>query len=253
MTQALFIITGSSRGLGHAMVSALLARPQVTVIGIARKRSETLAAIAPAAGSTLVQWQLDLAQPGVAAQHLQDWLRLKDVAAFDQAALVNNAALITPPGPVESCGDADLSDALRVGLEAPVLLCAAFLRATQDWTGERRILNISSGLGRRAMAATAPYCAVKGGLDHFSRALAMDEALKPRGARVVSLAPGVIDTDMQVQLRGADPAHFPSHANFVQMKSGGQLASSEQAAASVLGFLARTDFGDDVTADVRGS
>ena len=121
-------------------------------------------------------------------------------------------------------GSLQLSAALRVGPEAPALLSAAFLRATRGWQGSKRVLNISSGLGRRAMAGQASYCAVKAGLDHLSRAIALDEAQQANGARAVSLAPGVIDTDMQVQLRGAGPEGFPDHELFVQMHSGGQLS-----------------------------
>ena len=140
---------------------------------------------------------------------------------------------------------------MRVGLEAPLLLTAAFLRATRQWTADKRVLHISSGLGRRAMAAQGPYCAVKAALDHLARAQALEEALLDHGARVVSLAPGIIDTDMQVQLRGADPTGFPDHEAFVQMKSGGRLDSPAVAAAKVVGYLQRADFGANPVGDVR--
>jgi len=138
-----------------------------------------------------------------------------------------------------------------VGLEAPMQLTAVFLGATEDWGVPRKVLNISSGLGRRAMASQAAYCAAKAGMDHFTRCLALDEAAKPHGARVCSLAPGVIDTDMQVQLRSADAAQFPDVGNFAQLKAGGQLSSPEQAAARVLAWLQRPDFGAQPVADVR--
>jgi NAD(P)-dependent dehydrogenase (short-subunit alcohol dehydrogenase family) len=163
--------------------------------------------------------------------------------------IIHNAALLGRPGPVTASDSAALSAALRVGLEAPVVLTAAFLRATAAWPAPRRVLNISSGLGRWAMAGAAPYCAVKAGLDHFSRALALDEAAA--GVRVVSLAPGVIDTDMQVQLRSADPAVFAEQARFAALAHGGQLDSPQAAAARVLAFLDRADFGEPVVADVR--
>ncbi|MDP3083910.1 MAG: SDR family NAD(P)-dependent oxidoreductase, partial [Rubrivivax sp.] len=110
---------------------------------------------------------------------------------------------------------------------------------------------VSSGLGRRAMAGSASYCAAKAGMDHLARAVALEEAAKPHGARIVSLAPGVIDTDMQVQLRGADPALFPSRETFVGLKTGGQLDSPADAAAKVLAYLARPDFGKTTVSDVR--
>ena len=115
----------------------------------------------------------------------------------------------------------------------------------------RKVLNISSGLGRHAMASQAPYCAAKAGMDHFTRCIALEEADRPNGAKVCSLAPGVIDTDMQVQLRSADAGQFPDKGSFTGLKDKGALASPAQAAARVLAFLARPDFGSNPVADVR--
>ncbi len=70
-------------------------------------------------------------------------------------------------------------------------------------------------------------------------------------ARVVSLAPGIVDTDMQVQLRGADPAAFPDREAFVQMKAAGRLDSPAVAAGKVLAYLRRADCGSQSVADVR--
>ena len=101
------------------------------------------------------------------------------------------------------------------------------------------------------MAGQATYCAVKAGIDHLSRALALDQPELPRGARIAALAPGVIDTDMQQQLRGADGPGFPDHDLFVRLKETGQLASPDSAAERVLAFLARDDFGAQPVADIR--
>jgi len=68
---------------------------------------------------------------------------------------------------------------------------------------------------------------------------------------VCSLAPGVIDTDMQVQLRSAEPSQFPDMGNFVGLKDKGMLSSPADAAARVLAYLARADFGSNPVADVR--
>jgi NAD(P)-dependent dehydrogenase (short-subunit alcohol dehydrogenase family) len=101
------------------------------------------------------------------------------------------------------------------------------------------------------MASQSAYCAAKAGMDHFTRCLALDEALKSRGAKVCSLAPGVIDTDMQVQLRSTDDALFPDRQGFAGLHLGGQLTSPDEAARRVLAYLARADFGQNPVADVR--
>jgi benzil reductase ((S)-benzoin forming) len=246
----LFILTGASRGMGAAIAEQLLA-PGHVLLCIARGRNEALAAQAQAAGVRCEQWALDLTQAVDAAERLDAWLATLDGASFEAATLINNAAALTRLGPIDACSAAELSGAMRVGLEAPLLLAAAFLRGTRAWQADKRVLNISSGLGRRAMAGQASYCAAKAGMDHLSRAMALDEAIRPNGARIVALAPGVIDTDMQVHLRAGDPAGFPEKANFVGLKEKGQLTSASDAAARVLAYLARPDFGANVVADVR--
>lgn len=251
MTPHLFILTGASRGMGLAMAQQLL-QPGHTVLCLSRHTNDALAAQAHAQGATLVQWSQDLSDGAAASARLVAWLATQNALPYTSATLINNAGVIPRIGPLSDADPADLAHALRVGLEAPMQLSAAFLNATAGWSGVRKILNISSGLGRRPMASQAAYCAAKAGMDHFTRCLALDEALKPHGARVCSLAPGVIDTDMQVQLRGADASAFPDQANFANLKAGGQLTSPDEAAARVLAFLNRPDFGEQPVADVRG-
>lgn len=250
MKHHLTIITGASRGLGLAMAAQRLA-PGATVLCISRRVSEELAQHAQAAGANLEQWAMDLADGAAAASALSIWLQTKVHSPWLSATLINNAGVIPALGPLRDAQSADLANALRVGLEAPMLLSAAFLGATRNWKIPRKVLNISSGLGRRAMASSAAYCAAKAGMDHFTRSMALDEAGTRNGALVCSLAPGVIDTDMQVQLRGADESLFPDLATFKGLHSQGQLSSASDTAAKVLAYLARPDFGTQPVADIR--
>jgi NAD(P)-dependent dehydrogenase (short-subunit alcohol dehydrogenase family) len=250
MTSHLTLITGASRGMGRAMAEQLLDAGH-TLVCISRRTDEALAARAAAAGATLEQWSFDLAEPHAAAERVGAWLQAQDAQAFDSVALINNAGTLGTVGPLAQADAADLARSLRIGLEAPLLLTAAFLRATAGWRGVRKVLNVSSGLGRNAMASQAPYCAAKAGMDHFSRAVALEQANEPGGARIVSLAPGVIDTDMQGAMRATEAALFPDRGRFDRLKSDGLLDSPADAAAKVLAFLARVDFGTRPVADVR--
>jgi benzil reductase ((S)-benzoin forming) len=241
-TRHLTILTGASRGMGLAMAMQLLA-PDRHLLCISRRASDELAEQASKMGAPLTQWTQDLADTTGSRQRLQAWLEGLDTKTLKSA-------------PLDDCPPEDLANALRVGLEAPMQLTAAFLHATGAWVdggwrGPRKVLNISSGLGRNAMAAQAPYCAAKAGMDHFTRCSALDEAQREHGARLVSLAPGVIDTDMQSQLRAGDPAAFPDRGRFVDLQRQGQLASPDTAAQRVLGWLERADFGEKPVADVR--
>lgn len=246
----LYILTGASRGMGLAMAKQLLSR-QTQLLCISRQANPALASHAAAQGCSLTQWHADLAEPVAVASELQSWLSALDHTVLSSATLINNAGMIPRLVPLRNADDLETTHALRVGLEAPMLLTAVFLKATLAYTVPRKVLNISSGLGRRPMASQAAYCAAKAGMDHFTRCVALDEASQANGAKVCSLAPGVIDTDMQTQLRAANPDDFPDRVGFETLKRSGQLTSAQDAAARVLDWLNRPDFGQNPVADVR--
>lgn len=250
MTRHLTIITGASRGMGLAMAGQLLDAGH-DLLCMSRGHNEALDLRASGKGLRCEQWPQDLTRTEAAAARLESWLAGNDAGAFASVTLINNAGVLPRIAPLAAVPAADLAGALRVGLEAPMLLTSAFLRATKAWKAQRKVLNISSGLGRRAMASQAAYCAAKAGLDHFTRCVALEEAGTPNGARLCSLAPGVIDTEMQNQLRSADAGQFPDLASFIGLKEKGVLSSPSEAAARVLAVLARADFGSNPVADVR--
>lgn len=166
------IVTGHSRGMGEAMAQQLLTEGHA-VLGIARSASAGLE-LCSSSAAPLEQWQCDLTDAAAVADRLGEWLAALEPNVTESIVLINNAALLSSIAPLHTVPEAELVSALRVGLEAPVLLTRAFLAATQlwvdkqAWTGERKVLQISSGLGRSAMASQASYCAVKAGLDNFA-------------------------------------------------------------------------------------
>jgi benzil reductase ((S)-benzoin forming) len=247
----LTILTGASRGMGLAIAQQLMGA-NAHLLCLSRHTNSELERDAARTGTQLEQWTANLADSAPVAERLRQWLQALDPATLASATLINNAGVISELVPLRQAQPDDLAHALRVGLEAPMALTAAFLGATQTWPLQRKVLNISSGLGRRAMASSSAYCAAKAGMDHFTRCLALEEALVPHGAKVCSLAPGVIDTDMQRQLRSADAAAFPDQSAFASLHNHGQLTSTGEAARRVLAYLQRADFGAQPVADVRG-
>jgi len=237
------VLTGHTRGLGAALAEELLAR-DIAVLGLARSQHRALAARYAA---DLREVELDLGdgaalQRWLAGGELQGWL-----AGSERALLINNAAVIGPVGTLEMQDPLQLAWALRVNVSAPLLLSAAFAAATTQLR-DRRIVHVSSGAGRRAVAGWSLYGASKAALDHHARTVAADAV---PGLRICSLAPGVIDTDMQAALRASDPAGFPQHARFVAMHAEGALAAPSAVAPRLLDHLLGEDFGAQPLADLR--
>ena len=245
----LYVVTGASRGLGLALVQQLAVSGNA-LLCLSRTTSPALASLARSLGVTIEQWPADLLHAGGVSARLESWLHSYQADSLESVTLINNAGIVGRIGGVDHTTGEDLANVLRVDLEAPMLLIQTFLRATRNWQCARRVINVSSGAGRRPIAGWSPYCAAKAGLDHFTRTVALDEAAHANGAKLVSLAPGIIDTDMQSQVRAADASGFPERQRFVDMKANKQLAAPEDAAKAVLAYLARADFGANPVAHV---
>lgn len=245
------ILTGASRGLGAAMAARLLA-PDCQLICISRTPHESLGEMARTKGAALDWYLQDLADV-----EATDRLALSICSTLprdaSRYALINNAALIEPVGATATLAAAQVSAALNVNLAAAMLFTARFIAATDGLDADRRILNISSGSGRRPMDGNGVYSATKAGLDMFTRCVKLEQQASPHGrpARIVSLAPGVIDTDMQVYARSRDPGIFPQTRYFARMKNEGMLVPPDAAAGKILGYLDREDFGATEIDDIR--
>jgi len=231
------IVTGHTRGLGAAIAAELQARG-LAVLGLARGRS---------ALAGIEQAEVDMADPAA----LQAWLAgpaLRDfLAGADAAFLVNNAGVVTPVGPLAAQEPAAVLQAVMLNVGAPLALAAAFVQAAPEAT--RRILHISSGAGRNAYPGWAVYCATKAALDQHARAVQLDGDAH---VLAVSLAPGVIDTDMQAAIRATPDANFPLRERFVELKDSGGLTSPEDCARKLADYLLAPGFGDQPVDDLRG-
>jgi hypothetical protein len=231
------IVTGHTKGLGAAIAAELIQRG-VPVLGLARSR-------AAAAPDLLTEIDVDLSDSAalaafVAGDTLAGWLR-------DEGAtlLVNNAGVVTPVGPLAEQDPLAALRAVTLNVAAPLALAAAVVRASR---GERRILHVSSGAGRNAYPGWSVYCATKAALDRHAEAVLQDG---DSTVRCCSLAPGVIDTGMQAEIRATPEAHFPMKERFVQLKEEGGLAKPEECARQLVDYLLTEDFGSEPVADLR--
>lgn len=247
--ERVYVVTGSSRGLGEAVANALVAHDAL-VVGMARGASRALEAKA-ARGARVEQLGCDLAAVDDLDAMLSKLLNRLPLARCTLVALINNAGILEPVGSVGTLEAAALARHFAVNLVAPAILTNVFLRETAALSASRRVLNVSSGAARHAIAGWGAYCASKAGLDHLARTVAAEQRELANGARIVALAPGVIDTDMQAVVRSQPKTRFPQVERFVEMYRSGTLVEPEEAARRIATFLHSEAFGTEEIADLR--
>ncbi len=237
------VVSGHTQGLGAAIAENLLARG-IAVLGLARGENAALARRFPA---LLDEVGIDLADSAL----LANWLAgdtLRDFLGGCQSALlVNNAGMLQPIGPLQMQDAGTIFRAVAVNVAAPLMLASAVVSASAD-AAERRIVHVSSGAARKAYAGWSVYCATKAALDHHARAAALDGS---PGLRICSLAPGVIDTAMQAEIRAARLEDFPQRERFDALKHDGELARPETCARRLVDHLLSDAFGAAPVADLR--
>ncbi|MCU0755588.1 MAG: SDR family oxidoreductase [Xanthomonadales bacterium] len=237
------VLTGHRRGLGRGIAIALLARG-IHVLGISRSVDPDLGAEHP---RLLTRLELDLADTPALLAWLATGALSDFLADASQALLINNAGVVTPMGTLAQQDAHAVAAAVAINVSAPLVLSAAFVQATAH-SADRRVLHLSSGAGRKAYPGWSVYGATKAALDHHARAAPLDAV---PGLRVVSLAPGVIATDMQAEIRSTDPERFPLRERFVELEREGGLVEPAEAGARVVEYLLAADFGRMPVSDLR--
>src|SRR5690606_5817181 len=116
-------------------------------------------------------------------------------------------------------------------------LTSAFIRLSSTLQADKAVLNISSGAGRNPYEGWSSYCTSKAGLDMFTRCVAAEQQSENYPVRVLSIAPGVIDTKMQQVIRDTKPEDFVHLNRFVELKQSGKLVSPGDAADKLLNAI----------------
>lgn len=221
------LVTGATRGLGES-IARLLDQLGHSTLLLGRS------------GHALEKLQQELNHARVLACDLTQTDQVPAIVdhALEQLGgldgLINNAGTIEPIASMRMIKAQAWTDAIALNLTAPALLMQACL--PQLSLAHGRIVNISSGAAIKPMAGWGAYCASKAGLLHLSAVIASEE---PQ-VGCFSLRPGVIDTDMQHQIRQShDGMHAGDRERFLALHSEGKLLPAQVPARAACWLVLR--------------
>ena len=186
LTGKVALVTGGSRGIGHAIAAGLVgAGAKVAILG--RDEAKAVAAAAEL-GPNAKGYRCDVAVGADVEQALEAIER--ELGPVD--VLVNNAG-ITKDNLLFRIAEDDWDAVLAANLKGPFLMTKLAARGMikRRWG---RIVNIASVVGLIGNKGQANYAASKAGLIGFTKAVAKE--LASRNVLVNAVAPGYIDTEM---------------------------------------------------------
>jgi benzil reductase ((S)-benzoin forming) len=233
-----YYITGASKGIGKALVEHLLQDPSNKVIGISRSRDMEHA--------NYEHMSLDLS-------NIDEVSTFRFMPHHDakRLVLINNAGALGAVKPVGRLSAHPIAYTYNLNLVAPSVLIDNFIHAYASFPAEKIIVNVSSGAGKYPIDGWSVYCASKAGLDMFSRVVSEEQKINKGDFRIFSIAPGVVDTGMQEQIRSADKVDFSRIEDFINYKTSGQLSDPKLVADKFFRILARAGSIEETVISVR--
>ncbi len=216
------IVTGTSRGLGKAIALQLLEQGWI-LTGISRNKNIE--------HENYIHVNADLSDSNCVNN-----LSLGLNTDAEEYLLIQNAGTLGEIGYVGEVSDAMIQKGFQLNLITPSILTNRFLHETQH--KKRTVVAITSGASKNAYDGWGMYCSSKAGLDaYFAVVMKEVELRNDKNTRIYSIAPGVVDTSMQEQIRRSDKHYFSNLARFTELKELNQLDSAENVAKKIITFM----------------
>lgn len=240
-----FIITGTSRGIGQAIAEQLISSEHY-LFCISRERNHSLTN--KSKNITYLEFDLhDIDQIEALMNRIFSEI---DLSKSTGVYLINNASMIAPVAFIDSAAVNEITGNIHVNLLAPILLTSTFMKHTKTFLGKKRILNISSSSAKHHHPGMSLYSASKAGLDVFTQCVGLEQSHTQTPVGIISIWPGMIDTNLQKEARTQDQAAFPSAQLFGKAKDAGMLTTPEETAQQIIAFLFTEHFEHGAIVDI---
>ncbi|ARV05199.1 hypothetical protein BTO04_00150 [Polaribacter sp. SA4-10] len=219
----ILIITGGSKGIGKALAEKYTSE-KYHVFSIARSLSNS---------EKFTEIKADLSAIKEVPKALKSIFNQIDKERISSITLLNNAGRLGEISTLENLDPEDIAKSIQLNTTTPLVLSNLFIKETQNWNCKKQIINISSGAATKPYEGWSVYCTSKAALDMTTKAIAAEQSEIENGVKCVAIYPGVVDTNMQNQIRKTNKADFKNVQRFKDLKENNELYSSEFVAEKI--------------------
>jgi len=241
MKKSLYIVTGSSKGLGKGLVQALVKNDHHQIIGISRSGLDLQQ-------ENYTDLLIDLSETDSLIGQLDTIFPSQD---FEKIVLINNAGWIGEIGHLGRLDPNGIADLHAINVIAPAVLMNAYINKYLKHPAEKMVINISSGAAEKNIDGWSGYGSSKAALNRMTEIAQEESKLNDYGIKYYALSPGIIDSPMQESIRSASPEDFSNVETFRNYKNSQQLSSPEEVADKIIYLIEHTKDFEGVLQDVR--
>jgi benzil reductase ((S)-benzoin forming) len=238
MVANLVFVTGGSSGIGASMARAV-PYSEARVIDISRRGS-----------ADIEHFEADLADP-------DQWSRVAnlfsaEMKGFDgeRVVLIHSAGTLQPIGYAGEVPANEYAQQVLLNSASPQVLGDAFLRAARETAAACYVVMISSAAARNIYEGWTAYGPAKAAVDQWVRTAGAEQDRRGGRCRLFSVAPGIVATAMQAEIRATPSEDFPEVERFIELHETGQLRDPDEVAHEIWSLLEQ-DFDNGATLDLR--
>ena len=236
-----FFITGSSRGIGKALSLKLLEKDDNIVIGLARSEAFQ--------HERYRHIRTDLSDLDILGGLVEDFFKIEQKP--EQLILINNAGILGEVGPLGKISNESLIKVYNINTIAPAILMNSFIKKFNKTEAEKIIINVTSGAAQRSVNGWSGYCSSKAALNMISEVAATEAGDNSGDFKIYALAPGVVDTDMQGEIRIVPKTDFKDVDRFIDLYENEELSDPDKTASKILYLIKNNNRYLQVIQDVR--
>ncbi|SDJ42153.1 (S)-benzoin forming benzil reductase [Salimicrobium halophilum] len=230
------IITGDSKGLGESAAKRWLEDGN-HILGISRTYNEELEKVAKDNYVSYNHFECDLTDEAETNNTLASIHNLLQREEVESLTLINNAGMVEP---IERVGSLDIPTVdrhVRLNVSVPILFSNYILGLADEWEVPLTLVNITSGAAEKTTEGWSVYSAGKAAINRFTAVTAKEQGGK--GHTIIAYSPGVMDTEMQEEIRSASKDSFKDVDKFRELKESGKLTSPDRVAEVLKNLLSQ--------------